>query len=124
MKISGIASQLAGYATQFAPHARNAGWGSVEYLFYPFLMLLATPIYVSTLGTTNFGLWALVMAITGLGGAANLGMGTAAMKYVSAYCGRGDIRGAQRVVEQTLAIAGAGGAAFALIVALMARWLA
>lgn len=90
-------------------HLGNAGWSTAEYVFYPLLMLAATPVYVALLGVTDYGLWMLVLAITGFGTAANLGMGTATIKFVAACRGRGDADRVAATVRQTLSIAILGG---------------
>ncbi len=87
------------------PHVSNASWSSAEYLFYPFLMLLATPVLVSRLGTGSYGILMFVNAVAATGGAANLGMGAATVKFVSACLGQGDRHGAANAVRSTLFMA-------------------
>jgi O-antigen/teichoic acid export membrane protein len=111
-------------AARLATHARNAGWSTVEYLFYPLLMLAATPAYVDRLGAPDYGLWMLVAAITGFGSAANFGMGTATVRFVAACRGRDDPGGVAATVRQTLSIAVGGGLFFAIALLAAAPWLA
>jgi O-antigen/teichoic acid export membrane protein len=75
-----------------------------EYFAYPLMMFAATPIFLHLLGTAQYGQWMLLLTFNGLGGLAGLGMGTAAIKEVSAYQGRGDLRGAANSVRSCLAV--------------------
>lgn len=83
---------------------RQSGWAMAEYFAYPLMMFLATPIFLYLLGTVQYGQWMLLLTFNGLGGLAGLGMGTAAIKEVSAHRGRGDIAGAADAVRNCLAI--------------------
>lgn len=110
--------------SRIARHLKNAGWSTAEYLFYPLLMLAATPIYVARLGAADYGLWMLVSAITGFGGAANLGMGAATVRFVALSRGGGGISDVAGVVRQTLSIALIGGAVFSASLLVAAPWAA
>lgn len=110
--------------TLAGPHLRNATWSTAEYLFYPLLMFVATPVLVASLGTADFGLLMLTTAITGVGAAGSLGMGAATIKFVSGAMGRNDRAGAAVVVRTTLTLALAGTTAVAVAIALAAPLLA
>ncbi len=75
-----------------------------EYFAYPLMMFLATPVFLHWLGTAQYGQWMLLLTFNGLGGLAGLGMGTAAIKEVSAHRGRGDLAGAGDAVRSCLAV--------------------
>jgi O-antigen/teichoic acid export membrane protein len=109
---------------QARPHLRNASWSTAEYLFYPVLMLVATPVLVATLGTAGFGLLMLTNAIAGIGTAGSLGMGAATIKFVSSAMGRDDRAGAVRVVRTTLGLMLLGTAFIAIVIAVAAPYLA
>ena len=49
-----------------------------------------TPIILSQLGKTNYGLWALVGSFVAYGSLADLGIAAAVTKYVAEYRARGD----------------------------------
>jgi O-antigen/teichoic acid export membrane protein len=106
------------------PHLKSAGWSSAEYVFYPVLMFIATPVLVANLGLERYGLFMLVNSIAGLGGAATSGMGSATIKFVSANLERGDRGAAAAVVRATLLLALLGSALVAVLLALNANGLA
>jgi O-antigen/teichoic acid export membrane protein len=105
-------------------HLGSAWWSSVEYLFYPVLMIAAVPALVTWTGTEGFGLLMLVNAIGGMGAAANFGMSGATVKFVSARLGDGDRKGAADVVRTTLAIGLAASISVAVLIAIAASWMA
>lgn len=105
-------------------HLRNLIWGTFEYLFYPLLMLVATPFLLRSLGTEGFGLWMVVMAVTGLGGVAGMGMGAATIAYVARFRGNGDATGALVAVRQILSLTLAGAAIFSLVICALSPFLA
>ena len=109
---------------QASPHLRNAGWSTAEYLFYPLLMLAATPVLVRSLGTAEFGLLMLVNSVAGVGSAGSLGMGAATIKFVSSAVGRNDRAEAVQVIRSTLGLAVAGTALVAGLVIATAPLLA
>ncbi|HSQ03877.1 MAG TPA: oligosaccharide flippase family protein, partial [Burkholderiales bacterium] len=115
---------LLSLAAKVRPHASNAAWSSAEYVFYPLLMLVATPVFIATIGTADFGLLMFVNAITGLGSAGSLGMGAATIKFVSSALGRGDRAEAAESIRASLAVALAGNTAVAIAIALAHPWLA
>src|SRR4051812_18291298 len=51
------------------------------------LMLVATPVLVSHLGTANYGLWSIAIAAFGLMNVLEFGLGTAVAKYVAEHAG-------------------------------------
>jgi O-antigen/teichoic acid export membrane protein len=110
--------------SRIAAHLKSAGWSTAEYLFYPLLMLAATPFYVARLGTAEYGLWMLASAITGFGGAVNLGMGAATIRFVAARRGRNEKDDAVAVIRQTLSIALIGGTVWSAGLLLAAPWAA
>jgi O-antigen/teichoic acid export membrane protein len=101
-------ASLNALALKARPHLKNAGWSSAEYVFYPLLMLAATPVLVACLGTERYGLFMLVNSLASIGGAATLGVGAATIKFVSSSMGRRDRGGAALTVQATLALAVAG----------------
>ena len=85
-------------------HAPQSLWGMAEYFAYPLMMFIATPFFLAQLGAQQYGQWMLILAFTGFGGIAGLGMGTAAIKEVSAHRGRGDMPGAILSVRACLGV--------------------
>jgi O-antigen/teichoic acid export membrane protein len=66
-------------------------WAMAEYFAYPLFMFAATPFFLRWLGEAQYGQWMLVLVFTGFGGLTGLGMGTSAIKEVSAAAGQGDL---------------------------------
>ncbi|MGD1050297.1 MAG: oligosaccharide flippase family protein [Solirubrobacteraceae bacterium] len=63
-----------------------------------------TPIILSHLGTTNYGLWALVASFVAYGSLADLGMAAAVTKYVAEYRARGDNATASALIATALTL--------------------
>lgn len=124
LRLTGLARTFSGSLRARAQHAKNAGWSVVEYLFFPFMAIVTTPFFLSVLGQEEFGLGALITAITSLSGPANLGMAAVTVKFVSSLRGAGDYQGSVQVVRKTLALACAAGLSVSLVVVLFADMLA
>ena len=69
-------------------------------------MLIVTPLLLSHLGNTDFGIWALVNSLVGFYGLLGLGIGSGIMRYVPYYLGRSDTRSASAIVSTGLAVYG------------------
>ncbi len=61
-----------------------------------------TPIIYSHLGSTNYGLWALVASFVAYGNLADLGIASAIVKYVAEYRAHGDSETASELVATAL----------------------
>src|SRR5262249_18773205 len=109
---------------RYSPHAKAFGWGVAEYVAYPACMLVATPLFLATLGAEGYGLLLLAGSVTSLAGASGLGMGAATIRFVAQAPGTGASEGAARVVRHTLALSLLGGAAVAALTCAAAPWLA
>lgn len=112
----GIGSRIAELRRShaFRDSASNATYGILEYITQPVLIVVSAPYLVSRLGFDQYGIWMLVNAFTGTMGIFHIGLGDATIKYVSAYRGRNDSAGVQRVVAGTLALSGILGGLAAL----------
>lgn len=66
-----------------------AGWG--RHLSYLILLFLLTPFMLRSLGTETYGMWALVLAVTGILELADLGLTSAVVRLVADLKGRRDI---------------------------------
>ena len=69
---------------------RQGVWNSAEYIFFPLLMLVATPVFLHSLGARQYGQWMLLVTLGSLGGWAGMGMGAATIREVASAHGRGD----------------------------------
>lgn len=85
------------------------------------ITFVVTPILISGLGNEAYGIWAIAMSLTHYYSLADLGLRSAAVKYVAQHDARGDHQAANRVVVTALAayallagvvILSASGAAF------------
>ncbi|MCP9914215.1 oligosaccharide flippase family protein, partial [Cyanobium sp. BA20m-14] len=54
------------------------------------LMLVATPVFLHSLGARQYGQWMLLITLGSLGGWAGMGMGAATIREVASAHGRGD----------------------------------
>jgi O-antigen/teichoic acid export membrane protein len=89
-------------------------WATLEYVWQPMLLLLATPWFLRQLGVEQYGLWMLLAATVGLSGILVGGTGPATIKAVSA--GR-DSQVSNSAIKASLMIALVGGAVLAVVVA-------
>ena len=65
-------------------------WNSAEYIFFPLLMLAATPVFLHSLGARQYGQWMLLITLGSLGGWAGMGMGAATIREVAAAHAQGN----------------------------------
>lgn len=80
----------------------NAVWSVLSNILGMLTSFIYVPFLVNRLGPEQYGLFILLMSITGLLGIGNLGLGEATLRYVSYYYGRGDLIGINRTVSTTL----------------------
>lgn len=99
-------------------------WSVSEYLIYPALMLIATPILMNSLGVASFGLWMFVSSIVGAWGLANLGSASMITRYVAKCTGKDDANGVVETIRVGLGLAILGGLVLFLIIIMVAEWLA
>jgi O-antigen/teichoic acid export membrane protein len=81
---------------------RQASWATIEYLAYPVAMFALAPFFVSRLGVHGYGLWMMLIALSGLGGVAGLGMGAATTREIASIRGAGDLGRAGEVLLTAL----------------------
>lgn len=94
----------------------SPAWAMLEYGWYPLLLFLATPWFLSQLGTELYGHWMLLNATLGFGGVMNVGTGAATIKGISAGIGRGKSEDVEKTVNASLGIALFGGGTLAVLV--------
>lgn len=98
-----VRARLAGLR-RLGGQGRQGIWAMAEYLAYPAMMFVATPIYLKLLGSEQYGQWLLLLAFNGFGGVAGFGMGTVVVRDVSEQHARGDVAGAIAAVRNGLAL--------------------
>ncbi len=63
---------------------------------------ITTPIVIHGLGDAKYGIWSIVMSLTGYYGLADLGLGKATAKYLAQYDAVGDRETVQRILGTTI----------------------
>ncbi len=79
-----LINALANYAGEFTVQATG---------------IILTPIIIAALGSSQYGLWVLIVAIQGFGGLFDLGLTTSVVKYVAEHHTRGEQDEINRVVS-------------------------
>lgn len=64
---------------------RNSVWNVIDVILLPLLMLIVTPYFIHKLGAKQYGIWMLVNSIMVSIGIVNMGIGDAAIKFISKY---------------------------------------
>ena len=84
-------------------HARNliANW--VGHATNLAVMFFLSPFVVHRLGDAAYGVWSLMVMVTGYVGLVDLGVRVSTGRYVNFYIGRGDYDGVNRMVNTSLA---------------------
>ena len=68
----------------------NGFWTSGVFLANALVMFLVSPLVVSTLGNVSYGIWAIVMSLTGYFGFADLGVRPAVVYFVARHDALGE----------------------------------
>ena len=66
------------------------------------LSIIATPIIIHSLGDTRYGIWSLVVGLTGYYGLLNLGIRSALTKYIAEYYSRNDQVEINKLINSSL----------------------
>lgn len=66
----------------------NSFWSLAEVLAAPIVLVILTSILLERLGQTSYGLWIFALSFAGVGALGNLGMTSAAQRYVAFYRGQ------------------------------------
>jgi O-antigen/teichoic acid export membrane protein len=103
--------------------ARNAVWNWGVYLANAAIVFVLSPFVVHRLGTEAYGVWAIVLTLTGYLGFADLGIRPAIVHFVARYRALDDREALQRAVSSAAATFGVGGALVLVACALTAPWL-
>ncbi len=78
---------------------RNSVWNVADVILLPLLMLVVTPYFINKLGADNYGVWMLVNSIMVSIGVINVGIGDAAIKFVSKYKALGSKEDISRITN-------------------------
>ena len=82
----------------------NGLWSVTTTIWRTGVTFFMTPFLLAMIGTEHYGLFVLVMSISGMMSVMNLGLGEATLRFVAYHYGRGDIKGINRVVGATLSV--------------------
>lgn len=82
----------------------NGLWSVASTVWSMGVTFFLTPFLIARIGTDHYGLFILLMSISGMMGIMNLGLGEATLRYVAYYYGRNDLDGINRVVGATFAV--------------------
>lgn len=92
------------------------------YVVNVLVALFLSPFVVHTLGDESYGLWVLVISLTGYYGLLDLGVRSAVGQYVTRYFARDEIDGVNRTLNTALVLL-SGVAAIALVATAVLAWL-
>lgn len=102
---------------------RNGAWEWSSFVAYAAVMFFLSPFLVARLGDGAYGIWELVLAITGYFGLADLGVRPAVVQAVARHDARGELDALNRCTNTACAIFAAAGAAILLIAVPLAFWI-
>jgi O-antigen/teichoic acid export membrane protein len=85
-------------------HLANAMYGVLDYVSYPFGMLLVAPIVLHKLGASEYGLWMIATAIVSAGGIIASGFCDANIQRVARFRGSGEIDSVIETIRSMMGI--------------------
>lgn len=123
--MSSLANQVTSFSrlvrrAGFRAGARNAVYSVIDQAATPLMMLFAAPFLLNRMGLEQFGVWMLVLALTGSLSVFNFGLGDATIKFLSQFRGRNDSEGMKRTFRVNLMLGIFLGVAAASLTALAA----
>ena len=80
----------------------NIGTSYARFVLAILTVFFLTPHIIESIGIDQFGIWALVLAVTGMLGLLDFGLATAAVKFVAETTGAKDTKGRNRVLSTLL----------------------
>lgn len=80
------------------------------------IVLFMTPFLVRTLGAESYGLWAIVMAFTNYYAMADLGLRSAATKYIAQFLALNDSQSVSKIIATSIATYSAAGGVLLILV--------
>jgi O-antigen/teichoic acid export membrane protein len=101
---------------------RNVFCNWVSYFVTAVLGFLLTPVIVHSLGNTGYGLWTLVLSLTGYFGLLDLGIRSSLGRFVARHVAMKNEEMVNRTVSTALAMLGLGGLATLTLTAIVAHF--
>ncbi len=83
---------------------RGVAWASTSHAISIAVTFLVTPVLLRTLGAEQYGIWSIVIALTGYYGLVNMGIGKANTKYIAQHDALDDSAAVCCVMSTGLAI--------------------
>lgn len=87
------------------------------------VMFFLTPFIIHSLGNVRYGVWCLLVSITGYAGLLEMGVMTSAARHINVYIARNDQENLNRVVSTSLALYSALGIILLAIAAIISPFL-
>ncbi len=94
---------------------RNGAWETTSFAAQALVMFFLSPFVVARLGTSPYGVWEIVVALTGYLGFADLGVRPAAVHFVARNDAQGDFESLNRFVNAAFLVFALAGAAILLL---------
>ena len=108
-----LRARVAAYAgTRGSPRrviVRNGLWESSGFVIYAAVMFFLSPFIVHRLGDSLYGVWEMVISLTGFLGFADIGVRPAAVHYIARYEARKDYEALNRFVNSAFVTFAAAG---------------
>lgn len=106
---------------------RNVLFNWAGYAANVVIAFFLTPFVIESLGDRSYGIWAVLISLTGYYGLLDLGVRGALTQYVARYLAKGDLGAANRTVSTSLVLLAAAGVlvlmATGVVVVFLPRWL-
>jgi O-antigen/teichoic acid export membrane protein len=103
--------------------AQNSLWNVTSLVVALLIGFITTPIVLSLLGVSRYGLWVILVSVLFPLGLTNFNFGQATIKYVAEADGRSDLNEAGIYVRNTFLFNLVVGVVGATVIAVLANWL-
>lgn len=103
-------------------YVRNLAFNWANHAAYLGVMFFLSPFILHTLGQVQYGIWSLLMLLTGYMGVCDLGVRASTGRHIALYVGRGDHSAIDQTIRTSLAcLSGLG--ILAVVAGLFLGWL-
>jgi O-antigen/teichoic acid export membrane protein len=82
----------------------SAAWNVAALVVLGITAFVTAPVLVGKLGAEGYGLYMLILSISGFAGMVDMGLGEATLRFVARYHARGDTEGINRVFGATMVV--------------------
>jgi len=116
--VRGIIKTVMSRLSRSRLHFRNVGFGVLDQLLQPLLLVIATPVFLAWFGAEQYGTWMLANTVMGFTGAVGFGLADATVRFVAQARERSEVTRIRAVISGSLLLYG-----FLALVLLGAGWL-